>query len=76
MSDEVICDHAEICKQKLVVCVHQKPHSVERLNTKLQCVDDGYCSVAEINCRCIVKEDKRRLDDYNKKYQQDFFRDM
>ncbi len=52
---EVICDHAEICVQRFVVCVHQKLHSVERLNTNLQCVNDGYCSVAEINCRCIIK---------------------
>lgn len=52
-SEEIVCDHAETCTQRLVVCGHKKPHDVEILNTELQCTDNGYCSVAEINCRCV-----------------------
>lgn len=53
MSDKVICECAESCTQKLVVCEHQKLHSVKRMNTQLECTNNGYCSVAEIMCKCI-----------------------
>lgn len=50
-----ICDHSDTCTQRLVVCEHQKPHCVKRLNTKLSCDTQGCCSVSETECKCIKK---------------------
>lgn len=59
MSDEVICERAEICTQRLVVCEHQKLHSVKNLllnpGNKLLCTTVGFCAGAEIDCKCIKK---------------------
>ena len=57
--NEVICDHAETCTQRLVVCIHQKLHIVKKyylIDYELeQCTDNWYCSVVEIDCKCIKK---------------------
>jgi len=51
--DEVICDHAESCTQKLVVCEHQTPHDIKRIHSAMECTVFGSCSVAEIECKCV-----------------------
>lgn len=51
---KVICENAETCMQRLVICEHQQPHDVKHLNTRLMCIHKGYCSVAEIECKCIL----------------------
>lgn len=53
--NKIICDYAEFCTQKLVVCEHQKSHEIKRLGTRMQCTEFGSCSVAEIDCKCIKK---------------------
>ncbi len=51
--DMVICDHAESCTQKLVVCEHQTLHVVKRIHSAMKCTVFGSCAVAEIECKCI-----------------------
>lgn len=50
-----ICDHADTCTQRLVVCEHKKPHVIKNPRCRVQCTDYGYCSVAEIYCKCVNK---------------------
>lgn len=59
MSNKVICEFAETCTQRLVMCEHQKLHDVKQYSRSefmlRLCTDNGYCSVAEIECKCIYK---------------------
>lgn len=51
---KVICERAETCIQRLVVCPHQKEHAIILFSELFgDCTKNGWCSVSENYCKCV-----------------------